>query len=152
MDSMDAKTKERFTKLMALSGSDNDHEALLALRKAQILETENISWEGLLVSKTIYIEANKEKTAPKREIFRFDKIPKMAKNDESKGIFKDIKKKFSILDGKDFDPDTARFLKSLHTHWMLKGTLSEKHLYCLTQTTVLIMLLFSSFVTTNLPK
>lgn len=130
---MDAKTKERFTKLMALSGSDNDHEALLALRKAQkILQTENISWEGLLASKTIYIEANKEKNAPKRESFRFDKIPKMPKNDESKGIFKDIKKKFSILDGKNFDPDTARFLKSLHTHWMLKGTLSEKQLYCLT--------------------
>jgi hypothetical protein len=58
MDSMDAKTKERFTKLMALSGSDNDHEALLALRKAQkILQTENISWEGLLVSKTVTVAA-----------------------------------------------------------------------------------------------
>ena len=54
---MDAKTKDRFTKLMALTTSDNDHEALLALRKAQnILQTENISWEGVLASKTVHIE------------------------------------------------------------------------------------------------
>ena len=130
---MDAKTKDRFTKLMALTTSDNDHEALLALRKAQnILQTENISWEGVLASKTVHIEEKKEKPLQKRECFSFDKVPRMPKNEGSKGIFRDIKKKFSILNGKTFEAETERFLKSLHTYWMLKGSLSEKQLHCLT--------------------
>lgn len=129
------ETKDRFLKLMALTTSNNDHEALLALRTAQkLLESSNLTWEKLMSPKTVFIEV--EKSSPPKavlEVFEFIYCPKMPKDDELKGIFKDIKKKFSLINGKKFEPKTAQFLKSIHSHWMLKSTLSERQIQSLTR-------------------
>ncbi len=52
---MDTKVKDRLVKLLNLTTSDNDNEALLALRNAQkIIKSENASWEFLLSGRTVY--------------------------------------------------------------------------------------------------
>jgi hypothetical protein len=133
---MDTKVKDRLVKLLNLTTSDNDNEALLALRNAQkILKTENASWEFLLSGRTVcrdlpnQKQERYEKTASNK--LDLKKTPIAPRGKEAKKDFNAIKQLFHFLDEKTLQPEQAKFVKSLHSYWVLHGRLSEKQEKCL---------------------
>ena len=116
----------KIIKLMNLSTSDNDHEALLALRNAQrIVTLHNKSWEDLLKKS----EQNQliSTTQPQRNssYSPIDKPPRpRARNKQSTYDLQAYL--FEFIFQKDMDTGQKAFVKSLHSFWCRQGELTSK--------------------------
>lgn len=111
---MDLKRFETFIKLMNLTTSDQDGEALVALRKANaVLMESNINWEQLLRSKVSVKDAGQNQTTYKgRQFTNTAEIDAMFD-----ALFKKIPTTSSFRTG---------FLDDVHKWWEEKGFLTEK--------------------------
>jgi len=118
---------ERFVKLMMMTASDNDGEALVALRKANaILAEANVNWEEFLQA----VDTNKTVTAKPKEKPPWDSdgFSDIGRNahgqytdaDEINMLFEKVYAK--TRPGSSF----MEFLDSVHTWWENNGFLTEK--------------------------
>lgn len=113
-------------KLMNLSTSDNDHEALLALRNAQrIVTLHNKSWEDLLKKS----EQNQFVSPPPPQgnssSIPMDKPPRpRARNKQSTYDLQSYL--FEFISRKNMDTEQQDFVKSLHSFWCRRGELTPK--------------------------
>lgn len=99
---------DKLTKLMNLTMSDNDHEALLALKKANsMLKTHRLHWNDL------FKEKEQPKSSPKAETPKTKKIT-------IEEIFEDV---LGVVSG-----STLSFVESLQTYYEDHRTLSQKQL------------------------
>lgn len=110
---MNLKRFEIFIKLMRLTTSDQDGEALVALRKANaILMEANLDWEDLLRSK-VTVRQTDQQPKPTGKVFNnANEINKMFE-----ALFKKVP---------ESSPFRSGFLNSLHEWWEDKGFLTEK--------------------------
>lgn len=120
---MNLKKFELFIKLMKMTSSSNDGEALNALRKANsILDEVNISWEELLRNR---IKIKKIEAGPNPKYARgFASGGSSAKKYTNK---QEIETMFAIvLDSVPKSSSFYSFIKSLEDWWETKGFLTEK--------------------------
>lgn len=93
---------EKLKKLMALTTSDNDSEALAAMRKAnEVVKRSDTTWPNIL-NRVIKIEAEVE-PGP-------DLTPQMANA-------ADIDRWFEVVEGKKIGGGFARFLADIKRQW-----------------------------------
>lgn len=105
----------RLKKLMTLTFSDNDHEALAALRAANaILARETLDWFRVL-DRVIQIVPEVETAAPRTE--------PPASNRRTNA--REIEEAFADLYGADLG-DFEEFITSLRRQWRERGSLSDK--------------------------
>lgn len=104
----------RLRKLMGLTVSDNDHEALQALRSANaILKQNDITWDKFF-SRTVTV------------VNDFDAAPDDEPNSEGKRRAKMVDQAFEVLARKELRGDAEDFIASLQEQWANNGYLSEK--------------------------
>ena len=112
---MDNKRFETFIKLMKMTTSNQDNEALVALRKANAIMMEsNLDWEQLLKSK-VTVKSDVPQTAANQAT---GVIYNNA--DEINAMFAALFKK--VLPGSSF----RAFIDDVHKWWESKGFLTEK--------------------------
>lgn len=120
------KTDGLFVKLMMLSTSDNDGEALAALRKAnKILKDAKVSWMELLggtkPDQSFRVPPSK-RPKPERPEPQWDTV-----GDDERFSGPEIDRYFNtVFDQKDMSESFAGFMESLHIWWESKGWLSKK--------------------------
>jgi hypothetical protein len=121
------KVPPTFVKLMMLTTSEHDHEALVAIRKANaMLAQANVNWEEFLTA----VEATRQQAAPSK--------PQTRSANRSED-FEDV----GQSGGKYTDADTINhlfdqayrqtsstssfreFLDSVHTYWEVNGYLTK---------------------------
>ena len=134
---MDAKVNALFVRLMMMTTSPNDNEALVAMRKANaVLASANVNWAEFLSALSAsqkYVDNEFRKPPSQRR-----------RNTSTDNVFSDIGKSSSSLhkfdDANEIDPmfedafsnasgSFANFLESVHEWWIEKGFLTEKQYY-----------------------
>jgi len=107
-----------FVKLMSMTTSDNDGEALIAIRKAnKILREAKVSWQELLDA-----AATQQRLPPQPEPDWQNvntRVERYSNKFEIDGMFN---RAFAKNNTNDFE----EFLSSVHIWWLDKGWLSEK--------------------------
>ena len=102
------KELETLTKLLAMTTSSNDHECLVAIRKANaMLAGRNMTWE-------LFIKGRYPKGA-----FSDNEVQVKYDDDEIEEMFETVMRNVA---GTSF----ADFIDSIHTWWEEKGFLTEK--------------------------
>jgi hypothetical protein len=98
---MNSKDRDRFVKLMMLTQSDHDGEALVALRKANgLLVRDNQNWQEFIDGKTVTTVNNNVDDAGLEEMFEF--------------LFDRVRGSFRL------------FIDDVHRQWVRKGSVSPK--------------------------
>jgi len=123
---MDAKSKSLFIKLMSMTTSSHDGEALVAIRKANaILAEANVNWEEFLAaldqSKSSYMTPPSKRPQAKRDPTEFHDVD--AKHHDSTTI--------DIMFEKAFDRTPSgssfyEFLQSVHDYYVQRGYHTDK--------------------------
>lgn len=112
---MNLKTFQTLRRLMQQTTSDNDHEALAALRKANaLLRGDNVTWDKFF-SRTVTVVNDFEPAE--------DDIPSsqnQARHDKM------IDAAFEVLERKSLRNGAEDFIASLHEQWLTRRSLSEK--------------------------
>lgn len=100
--------KKRFVKLMMLTNSDSDNEALVALRKAQqMMQQEDVTWDELFK-----LKEESDRARPHEDL---------------RGKFE---KMFERCSENVVPESTEKFVTSLYTQFKRKGFLSTKQREC----------------------
>jgi len=109
---METKKFEKFIKLMGLTTSSNEGEALNAIRKANFLLAEaNLAWDEFLRGKAKISGTNSKDDIPKKRFENADEINKMFQ-----GVTHNLRTGTSFYD----------FVQNLHQWWERKGYLTQK--------------------------
>jgi hypothetical protein len=114
----------QFTKLMMMTTSDNDQEALIAIRKAnRILKMAQVTWEDML--KALAAPA---RPPPRPEPDWQNVNPASATHIKSKKFSneKEIDGYFDRIFARDMSGDFGEFVISVHIWWKDKGFLTER--------------------------
>jgi len=125
---MDAKTKIILIKMLGMTGSKHDGEALVAIRKANALLAENnLNWEQVLSSITQTVSRSSYATPPSK---RRNAAPSWgdvnaAARDDQHHDSDEVDKLFEAA----YDNTTPKssfyeFLESVHTFWTERGYLT----------------------------
>ena len=123
---MDSKSKSLFIKLMMMTGSSHDAEALVAIRKANaILAEANVNWEEFLAaldqqSRSSYMTPPSKRKQTKDPTEFHDVDSKHTNEAEIDGLFERVYDR--IHSGSSF----YEFVQSVHDFWIQKGYLTEK--------------------------
>ncbi len=111
----------RLKKMMALTASDNDHEALAALRAANaIIRSSGHTWPEVLERVvTVVPEFEADPSPPGRGAGAGAASPRRPQADEAAHLFR-------LLEDLELDDKTLEFVNSLRNSFRRFGTLSER--------------------------
>lgn len=128
---------DRIVKLLNLSASDNDHEALLALRNAQkLMKQRGLTWEALFAGTASFSartastqtsrarprKAAKPPATPKRDI----EVPPEPKYKPARAKFRWIRQLFEFIFAQELTTRQREFFGGLHSSWVQWGSLTAK--------------------------
>ena len=143
---MGTYSKERLVKLLNLTASDNDHEALLALRNAQKMMAQGaVTWESLVTARASTPsrrqppaqppKARPAKTArpPPKTVIKTPPEPK-AKTAFKK--FRWIRGLFEFIFAQELGTKQSDFFESLLAVWVSRGSLSVNQQAALERTCI----------------
>lgn len=134
---MATSSKDRIVKLLNLSASDNDHEALLALRNAQkLMKQGGLTWEALFAGtasstartasaqtpKARSRQANKPPSKPMRDI----EVPPEPKYKPARAKYRWIRQLFEFILAQELTTRQREFFVGLHSSWVQWGSLTAK--------------------------
>jgi len=126
---MDPKSKSLFIKLMMMTGSSHDGEALVAIRKANaILAEANVNWEEFLAAldqshDRSYMTPPSKRKEAKRDPTEFSDVGGNEKHDNEAEIDALFERVYDrVHSGSSF----YEFVQSVHDFWIQKGYLTEK--------------------------
>jgi hypothetical protein len=134
---MATSSKQRIVKLLNLSASDNDHEALLALRNAQrLMKQGGLTWEALFAgtasssSRTASTQtrsarprkAAKPPATPKRDI----EVPPEPKYKPARAKYRWLRQLFEFILAQELTTRQKEFFRGLHSSWVEYGSLTPK--------------------------
>lgn len=132
---MAALHQDRLIKLLNLTTSDNDHEALLALRNAQaMMKSAGVSWEDLLARSgtgrtkagmgSTPAQSPRTTTQSSKRVVVETPIPPRGKT--ALASFRWIHKLFLFLFEKSLFPKQTELRDGIHRYWVDRGTLTPK--------------------------
>jgi hypothetical protein len=131
---MSSGAKQRIVKLLNLSASENDHEALLALRNAQkLMKQGGLTWEALFTvsstssTRTATPRARPRKAAkppatPKRDI----EVPPEPKYKPARAKYRWLRQLFEFILAQELTTRQKEFFRGLHSSWVEYGSLTPK--------------------------
>jgi hypothetical protein len=114
----------QFAKLMMMTTSDNDQEALTAIRKAnRILKMAQVTWDDML--KALYASAAPP-PRPEPEWQNVNATEQRATGKKRYTNEKEINSFFDRIFARDMSGDFEEFAMSVHLWWKDKGFLTER--------------------------
>jgi hypothetical protein len=139
---MATSSKDRIVKLLNLTASDNDHEALLALRNAQkLMKQGGLTWEALFTGSSTSStrpttprarprKAAKPPARPKRDI----EVPPEPKYKPARAKFLWLRQLFEFILAQELTTRQREFFDGLHSSWVEYGSLTTKQQAALERT------------------
>jgi hypothetical protein len=135
--------KARLIKLLNLTSSDNDHEALLALRNAQkVMGNGGVTWESLFAvgdsnkanhyhqKKTAEPFSKKENSTRKQTV----ETPPEPRAKAALAKFRWLRGMFEFILAQELSPRQREFADGLHSFWLKCGRLTPNQQEALERT------------------
>jgi hypothetical protein len=140
---MGTYSKERLIKLLNLTASDNDNEALLALRNAQkVMKLAELTWESLVTTcGSAASHRQSSAPSPKQSPMRSSRKAQMETPPEPKGkaaraIFRRNLSLFEFIFAQELGIKQVEFFEGLRSAWVRFGSLTVKQQAALERTCV----------------